>query len=251
MPAVRVISRLDVKAPNLVKGIHLEGLRIIGDPGEYARRYYADGIDEIVYTDIVASLYGRNSILDLVERTARGVFVPITVGGGMRTLDDVGAVLRAGADKVSVNTAAVRNPDFIREVSETFGSQCLVIAVETIRGSDGVWRVFTDNGREQTGLDALEWIDRVQTLGAGEIMLTSVDREGTFNGFETDLIREVAKRARIPLIAHGGAGKPDDAVDAVDAGADAVSFAGILHYQRVTVADIKKALADRGIEVRQ
>lgn len=251
MPAVRVIARLDVKAPNLVKGVHLEGLRVIGDPGEFARRYYAEGADEIVYMDIVASLYGRNSILELVEHTARGVFVPITVGGGIRTLEDVKAVLRAGADKVSVNTAAVGNPDFIRQVSETFGSQCLVVTVETIRGSDGVWRAFTNNGRERTGLDALEWVERVQALGAGEITLTSVDREGTFKGFEGELIREAAKRIRVPLIVHGGAGKPEDAVEAVRAGADAVAIAGILHYQRASVAGIKSVMARDGIEVRQ
>lgn len=250
MPAVRVIARLDVKAPNLVKGVHLEGLRVVGDPGDFARRYYGAGVDEILYMDIVASLYGRNSILELVESTARGVFVPITVGGGIRTLEDVKAVLRAGADKVSVNTAAVGNPEFVRQVSETFGSQCLVVAVETIRDGNGVWRAFTDNGRERTDLDALEWIEQVQALGAGEIMLTSVDREGTFKGFETDLIREAAKRVRIPLIAHGGTGKPSDAVEAVRAGADAVAIAGLLHYQRAAVVDIKNALAENDIEVR-
>jgi cyclase len=251
MPTVRVIARLDVKAPNLVKGVHLEGLRVIGDPGEFARQYYADGADEILYMDIVASLYGRNSILELVERSARGVFIPITVGGGIRTLDDVKAVLRSGADKVSVNTAAIDNPDFVRQVAETFGSQCLVVAVETIRDGSGIWRAFTDNGRERTGLGALEWIEQAQELGAGEIMLTSVDREGTSKGFETDLIKEVAKRIRIPLIAHGGAGKPDDVAIAVRAGADAVAVASLLHYRRASVGEIKDALSESCIEVRR
>jgi cyclase len=251
MAAVRIMARLDIKAPNLVKGVHLEGLRIMGDPAEFARRYYAEGADEIIYMDIVASLYGRNNILELVEQTARDVFIPITVGGGIRTIDDVKAVLRAGADKVSVNTAATKDPDFIRRISETFGSQCIVVTIEPIKGKDGMWRAFTDNGRERTGLEVIEWAERVQELGAGEIMLTSVDREGTFRGFDIELIRTVAERIRIPLIAHGGAGKAEDAAAAVnEGGADAVAIAGLFHYGLVSVAEAKTASATAGLEVR-
>jgi cyclase len=251
MPAVRVIARLDIKAPNLVKGVHLEGLRVMGDPAAFARRYYEEGADEIVYMDIVASLYGRNSILELVERTAHDVFVPITVGGGIRTVDDVKAVLRAGADKVSVNTAAVKDPDFIRRISEAFGSQCVVATIEAIRDKAGAWRAFTDNGREKTGLEAVEWAGRLESLGAGEIMVTSVDREGTFRGFDIDLVKRIAASVDIPVIAHGGAGKPADAASAVtDGDADAIAVAGLFHYGRATVADVKSAMAAAGIEVR-
>ena len=251
MPATRIIARLDVKAPNLVKGVHLEGLRIIGDPAEYARRYYEQGADEIMYQDIVASLYQRNSLLDLISRTAHDVFVPITVGGGIRSVDDVKAALRAGADKVAVNTAATKDPELIRRIAQAFGSQCLVVAIETIKDEKGVWRAFTDNGREQTGLDAVQWARQAEELGAGEILLTSVDREGTFRGMEQDLIRAVEAAVSIPVIAHGGAANPADVAKTVrEAGADAVAVAGLLHYGRAAIADIKAAMVEAGVEVR-
>lgn len=251
MPAARIIARLDVKAPRLVKGVHLEGLRIIGDPPDHARRYGEEGIDEILYMDIVASLYQRNNILPLIEQTTRQVFVPITVGGGIRSVDDVTAALRAGADKVAVNTAGIRDPDLLRRISESFGSQCLVVVIETIRGADGIWRAFTDSGREATGIDAVEWAERAEALGAGEILLTSVDREGTFRGLERDLIRAVMRRVRIPVIAHGGAANAVDVGQTLaDTGVDAVAVAGLLHYGRCSVADIKSAVAAAGVEVR-
>ena len=247
---LRVIARLDVKGPNLVKGIHLEGLRIIGDPHEYAHRYYEQGADELIYVDIVASLYGRNNLVDVVERTARDVFIPIAVGGGVRTLDDVNRLLRAGADKVAINTAAIRNPPFITEAARAFGSQCIVVNIEAIRQPTGAWHAFTDNGREKTGIDAFEWALRATELGAGELLVTSVDREGTRKGFDLDLTRRIADAVPIPVIASGGAGSIDDVAQAIREGhADAVAVASLLHYGTETVGSIKAGLASRGIAV--
>lgn len=247
---LRLIARLDVKGPNLVKGIHLEGLRIIGDPHEYAQRYYEQGADELVYVDIVASLYGRNNLVDVVERTARDVFIPIAVGGGVRTLEDVNRLLRAGADKVAVNTAAVRNPPFIREAARAFGSQCVIVNIEAIRQPGGSWEAFTDNGRERTGLDAFEWALRATDLGAGELLVTSVDREGTRKGFDIELTRRIADAVPIPVIASGGAGSIDDVAAVIrDGHADAVALASILHYGSETIGTVKAGLAARGIFV--
>lgn len=251
MTAVRVIARLDIKAPNLVKGIHLEGLRKMGPPSEFSTRYYDDGADEIIYQDIVASLFGRNNILDLVETTARDVFIPITVGGGIRSVDDARAVLRAGGDKITINTAATKSPELVRKLADTFGSQCIVATIETIKGQDNVYRVFTDNGRETTGLEAYSWAQELEALGAGEILLTSVDQEGTFKGFDIELTKAITDRVTIPVIAHGGAGKPEDVVSAIrDGGADAVAIASILHYNEFSIRDIKQALVSAGYEVR-
>ena len=184
MPAPRLIARLDIKGSNVIKGIHLEGLRIVGQPGPMARRYYDEGVDEIIYMDTVASLYGRNNILPVVEDAARDIFVPLTVGGGIRTIDDIVAALRAGADKVAINTAAIARPDFLREAAETFGTQCIVLSVEAKRRSEERWEVLTDNGRERTGVDVLKWVAEAEQLGAGEILVTSVDAEGTRRGFD-------------------------------------------------------------------
>lgn len=228
---MRVIPRLDIKGPNLVKGIHLEGLRVLGRPEVFAQVYYEQGADELLYMDVVASLYGRNNILDIVERTSNEVAIPLTVGGGLRTLDDIKAVLRAGADKVSLNTAAVRRPEFIREASRRFGSSTIVVAVESIKTAPDRYEVFTDNGREHTGLEAVEWATRAAELGAGELLVTSIDREGTGEGFDAVLTRRIATRVGIPVIACGGAGKPGHLVDIVrDGAADAVCLASMLHY---------------------
>lgn len=229
---VRVIPRLDIKGANLVKGVHLEGLRVLGKPERFAQRYYEDGADELLYMDVVASLYGRNSILDAVERTARAIFIPLTVGGGIRTLEDIRAVLRAGADKVAVNTAAVGDPEFVNAAATRFGSSTIVVSIEAIRMPDGRYEAFTDNGREATGVDAFQWAEQAADAGAGEIMITSVDREGTGKGFDLDLTRRIANSVGIPVIACGGAGKVDHVVDVVrDGHADAVSVASILHYR--------------------
>lgn len=251
MPAARVIARLDVKAPNLVKGIHLEGLRVMGDPRAFARRYYAEGADEILYVDIVASLYGRNSILDVVRRTAEDVFVPMTVAGGLRSVEDVRQALRSGADKVAINTAAVRDPELIRRVAEAFGSQCMVVDIQTKRTGAGQWEAYTDNGRERTGVDALEWAERAVALGAGELLITSVDREGTQRGMELDFLALVTRAVDVPVIASGGVGAPAHARQAItEAGVDAVAVASVLHYGKVTIAEIKAQLAASEVAVR-
>lgn len=247
---LRLIARLDIKAPNLVKGIRLEGLRVLGDPAAHAQRCFEQGADEIHYQDIVASLYERNSIADLVRATAERIFVPLTVGGGIRTVADIRALLRAGADKVCLNTAAVRRPDFIREAAETFGSQCIVVAVEAIRQNGGKYLAFTDNGREHTGLDARDWALRAVELGAGELLLTSVDKEGGRKGFDLDFLTSIARSVPVPVIAHGGCGSPADAVAAAATGVDAIAVASVLHYGTHTVGQLKAALAAAGHDVR-
>ena len=205
MKFTRIIPRLDIKGPNLVKGIHLEGLRVLGKPEDFAKLYYKDGADELIYQDTVASLYQRNSLTDIITKTANNIFIPITVGGGLRSLDDINKVLRAGADKVSINTAAISNPSFISEASRTFGSSTIVIAIEAIKQSQDNYLAYTDNGREYTGVDAVTWAKQVEELGAGEILLTSIDKEGTGTGFDLDLINKITKSVSIPVISHGGA----------------------------------------------
>lgn len=228
---IRIIPRLDIKGPNLVKGIHLEGLRVLGKPEQFARYYYERGADELVYMDVVASLYNRNSLHTIIERTANEIYIPLTVGGGLRTLEDIRDVLRAGADKVSLNTAAIKNPQIIKEASRKFGSSTILVSIEAIKQPDGKYLAYTDNGREHTGIDVLEWAKRVEELGAGEIMLTSIDREGTGNGYDIELTRSVAQAVTIPVIACGGAGKIEHIGQVIsEAKADAVAVASLLHY---------------------
>lgn len=251
MAGIRLIPRLDIKGPNLIKGIHLEGLRVVGDPQEYARRYYEQGADELIYMDIVASLYGRNSLRDIVSRTARDVFIPLTVGGGVRSVDDVRELLRAGADKVAINTAAVQRPQLISEVSHTFGSQCMVLSIEAKKLGNGRWEVFTDNGRERTGRDVMEWVAQATELGIGEILLTSVDQEGTRKGFDVELVRKVTAVTTVPVIASGGMGSVDHLVDVCERGqADAVAIADALHYNRLSLLDIRLQAREQGLAVR-
>jgi cyclase len=248
---VRLIARLDIKGPNLIKGIHLEGLRVIGSPAEHALRYYEQGVDELLYMDCVASLYGRNHLGDIVRSAAENIFVPMTVGGGIRSVDDATQILRAGADKVAVNTAAVANPRLITDIARRFGSQCMVLSIEAKQIGPGRWEVYTDNGRERTGLDVIDWVKRGASMGAGEILLTSVDREGTRKGFDIDLVRAVSAEVSVPVIASGGMGKPEDMVDVVrDGGADAVAMADILHYKRAGVGDIRAHASAAGLGVR-
>lgn len=251
MAGIRLIARLDIKGPNLVKGIHLEGLRVMGDPQEHARRYYEQGADELIYMDIVASLYERNSLHDIVSRTAKDVFIPLTVGGGIRSVDDVRALLRAGADKVAINTAAVRRPELVTEIARVFGSQCVVASIEAKRQGPGKWEAFTDNGREHTHLDAIEWAKRLTDLGAGEIMVTSIDNEGTRRGFDVDLVRSVSEVTTVPVIASGGMGAIDHLVDVCGRGkADAVAMADILHYKRMELPLIREEARRHGVPVR-
>jgi imidazole glycerol-phosphate synthase subunit HisF len=228
---IRIIPRLDIKGPNVVKGVHLEGLRVLGRPELFAARYYEEGADELLYMDTVASLYGRNSLAEIVERTAGQIFVPLTVGGGLRSVEDVRSILRAGADKVAINTAAVANPRLISEVADAFGSQCMVLSVEARRLPTGAYECMTDNGRENSGREVAAWVEEAVRLGAGEILLTSVDREGTGKGYDLELTRLIADAADVPVIACGGAGSVEDVQRAIVEGhADAVCMASILHY---------------------
>lgn len=251
MKKIRLIPRLDIKGPKVIKGIHLEGLRVVGDPQEFARRYYDQGADELLYVDVVASLYGRNSLHDIVQSAARDVFVPLTVTGGLRSVDDVRLMLRSGADKVGINTAATKRPELIREVARKFGSQCMVLSIEAKQVAPGRWEAYTDNGREKTGLDVIEWVQRGVELGAGEILLTSVDREGTREGFDTDLVAAVSAVVPVPVIASGGMGCLEDVATVVREGAaDAVAMADMLHYGRATIAEIRAAARAAGLTVR-
>lgn len=251
MRNVRLIARLDIKGPNLIKGVHLEGLRVIGSPNEHAVRYYHQGVDELIYMDCVASLYGRNSLGDIIQAAAMDVFVPMTVGGGIRSVEDAASLLRCGADKVAVNTAAVSRPALITEIAKRFGRQCMVLSVEAKQVGLDRWEVYTDNGREHTGLDVCDWVKRAVELGAGEILLTSVDREGTRKGFDVALVRLVTQQVTVPVIASGGMGKPEDLIDVIRHGkADAVAMADILHYGRATVGDVRRAAQAANIDVR-
>lgn len=230
--SIRIIPRLDIKGPNLVKGVHLEGLRVLGKPERFARYYYEHGADELIYMDVVASLYGRNSLLHTIEQTSKEIFIPLTVGGGLRTIEDIRMVLRAGADKVSLNTAAIRNPELIKEAAHQFGSSTIVVSIESKKQVNGTYEAYTDNGREKTGVNVLEWAIRAAELGAGEILLTSIDHEGTGTGFHLELTRKIAESVSIPVIACGGAGKVSHIYEVIRKGkADAVSIASILHYK--------------------
>lgn len=231
MKTIRIIPRLDIKGPNLVKGIHLEGLRVLGKPEHFAKFYYESGADELLYMDVVASLYNRNSLHDIISKTAQEIFIPLTVGGGIRSIDDIKSILRAGADKISMNTAAVRNPSLIKEAAHIFGSSTIVVTIEAIKQDDGNYYTFTDNGREYTGVEVLSWAKKVEKLGAGEIVLTSIDKEGTGEGFDIELTKLVSQNVSIPVVASGGAGTVDDIYQVItEGGADAVILASMLHY---------------------
>lgn len=231
MKGIRIIPRLDIKGPNLVKGIHLEGLRVLGKPADFAKYYYEQGADELMFMDVVASLYERNSLHDIISETAKKIFIPITVGGGLRSISDIKEVLRVGADKVCLNTAAIKNPQLIRDASRMFGSSTIVVAIEAIKESEGTYLAYTDNGREYTGIDVFEWAQKVDELGAGEIVITSVDREGTGEGYDIDLISKISSLVSIPVIAHGGPGKRQDVVDVLKQGhTDAAMISSLFHY---------------------
>jgi len=229
--SVRIIPRLDIKGPNLVKGIHFEGLRVLGKPETFAKYYYENGADELFFMDAVASLYERNSLIDIIEKTSKEIFIPLTVGGGLRSIDDIRTVLRAGADKVALNTAVINRPELIREASRIFGSSTIMIHIDAIKNENGFYEAYTDYGRVETGVDVFEWIQRVYKLGAGEIMITSIEKEGTGKGFDVELTRKVSEMVDIPVIASGGCGKIQHIHEIIKEGlADAVSMASVLHY---------------------
>ena len=248
---IRLIARLDVKNDHLVKGIQLEGLRKLGDPHDFAADYYRQGVDELLYMDIVASLYNRNNLSAIVRRTTDDVFIPITVGGGLRSVDDVRSILQMGADKAAINTAAIKDESIITQVAEAFGSQCMVLGIEAKKRRDGPgYEAYYDNGREHSGKDVIEWARRGVALGAGEILLTSVDKEGFERGMDCPLIRELCAAVSVPVIVSGGCGGPGDAAAAAQAGASAVAVASILHYKKTTVPQLKAGIREHGIEVR-
>jgi cyclase len=251
MLKVRVIPCLDVKDGRVVKGVNFVDLRDAGDPVEQAQVYDREGADELCFLDITASSDNRDIILDVVARTAEACFMPLTVGGGVRTLDDIRRLLLAGADKVSINTAAVQTPEFVREAAEKFGSQCIVVAIDAKATGTGSWEVFTHGGRNPTGLDAVEWAKRMEAYGAGEILLTSMDRDGTKSGFDVALTRAIADAVSIPVIASGGVGTLDHMVDGVREGhASAVLAASIFHFGEHSIAETKEHMAAAGVAVR-
>jgi len=249
--SIRIIPRLDIKGPNLVKGVHLEGLRVLGRPEWYFNQYYQDGADELIYVDTVASLYRRNNLVDVVSRAAGHAFIPLTVGGGIRSVEDIQRLLRAGADKVAINTAAIKDPSLIRDSARAFGTQCIVLYVEAKERTPGKYECLTDNGREKTGVDVFDWVKKAADLGAGEILLTSVDREGTGKGFDIELTARVAELVDVPVIASGGAGNLEHLYEALTKGkADAVLAASIFHYREYSVRETKKYLRKKGVSVR-
>ena len=251
MRSVRVIPCLDVDAGRVVKGVNFVGLRDAGDPVELAARYDAEGADELVFLDITASSDARDTMVEVARRTAEEVFIPFTVGGGVRSVDDARRLLRAGAEKVGVNTAAVERPELIAEMAREFGAQCVVLAIDARRREGGGFEVFTHGGRTPTGIDAVEWARRAEQLGAGEILLTSMDRDGTREGFDIELTRAVADAVGVSIVASGGVGTLDHLVDGVvEGGADAVLAASIFHFGEHTVAEAKSALERAGIMVR-
>ncbi len=247
---MRIIARLDIKGPNVVKTVRTEGLRVVGAPKELAERYYKEGADELVYMDIVASLYQRNIDFEQLKSVSEQVFIPLTAGGGIRSLHDIGMALRSGADKVAINTYAIKDPEFIRKASEVYGSQCIVLSIEAKKTGKGSWEALTDGGREHTGVDVLQWVKRGIALGAGEILLTSIDADGTRKGYDLELIKKVTALSTVPVIAHGGAGAPTDVVRAAEAGAGAVCASSIFHYSLASFAQVKKVLVDGKYPVR-
>ena len=251
MRNIRVIARLDIKGPNLIKGVHLEGLRVVGDPIEFAAHYYREGIDEILFMDSVASLYGRNHLAEIISLTANDIFVPITVGGGIRTVKDAKDVLKSGADKIAVNSAAVARPALIKEIAEDFGSQATVLSIEAKKNQNGSWEVYTDNGREKSGLLVSEWVEEAASLGAGEVLVTSIDKEGTGRGFDIELMRQISKKVTVPIIASGGMGKISDIHELTSqTDISAVAIANSLHYRKISISEIKKEIALSGFKVR-
>ena len=229
---IRIIPRLDIKGENLVKGIHLEGLRVLGRPEKFAFEYYKDGADEIVLMDCVASLYGRNNLHEIVKIVADKIFIPMTVGGGIRSIKDANDLLRSGADKVAINTALFQDNNIVSRVSDHFGSQCMVVSIDVVKNNNGEYECMAENGRERTGQELFSWIEKVIKLGAGELMITSIDMEGTGGGYDIPLIKEVSKRFEIPMIACGGAGKNNHVLDVLkNSCVDAVAMSSILHYE--------------------
>jgi imidazole glycerol-phosphate synthase subunit HisF len=243
---IRIIPRLDIKGQNLVKGVHLEGLRVLGNPAQFASKYYADGADEIIFMDSVASLYGRNNLHHIVKSVAEEIYIPMTVGGGIRSLKDIENLLMSGADKVAINTALFRNPNLVTQVSKHFGAQCMVVSVDFVKEKNGKYMCLTDNGRERTGVELFEWVKQVVDLGAGELLLTSVDKEGTGDGYDVALTKSVSIQFNIPVITCGGAGSKEHILEVASNGsADAIAVSSVLHYDTVNKI-LNRKISDTG-----
>jgi len=250
MLTLRIIPKLEVKNENLIKGIHLEGLRIVGKPEAAALKYAQDGADELIYIDLVASLYQRQNWIDIVKRTAEQIYIPLTVGGGIRSVEDVKIFMRAGADKVTINTAVVKNPRLITAISQKFGCQAMVASIEVQKKFDGSYEVFTDSGRTPTGIEPIAWAKKVVTLGAGEILLTFIHQDGTYAGYDVALLKQITQAVPVPVIVSGGAGTIEHLIAAYKAGADALAIASLLHFNKINVKTIKQKLKAKKIPVR-
>lgn len=247
---MRLIARLDIKNEFVIKGIHLEGLRKVGDPNEMAKKYYLDGVDEIIFVDAVASLYNRNNLFSVISKASEDVFVPITVGGGLRSLEDVELALEAGADKVAINTAAIKNPQLIQEIAKRYGSQCVVASVQAKKVNDD-WEVYVETGREKTGIKVIDWVKELQDLGAGELLITSIDKEGTRSGFDVRLVDAVNSIVTVPIIVSGGYGEAKHLVDLLKVTQpSAVSFASALHYKNTTIHEIRNIVLSELADVQ-
>tara|TARA_B110001452_G_C15240915_1_gene429615 strand:- start:4256 stop:5017 length:762 start_codon:yes stop_codon:yes gene_type:complete len=248
----RIISRLDVKNNHVIKGIQLEGLRKVGDPIELALKYFKQGADEIVFMDAVASLYGRNNLFHIIEEACKEVFVPITIGGGIRSLDDIELALKSGADKIALNTSAIKNPNMITKAAMVYGSQCIVGSIEA-KNKNGSWEAYIDNGREETGVDAVNWAIKLENLGVGEIMVTSIDKDGTKSGFDTALVSLINSQVNIPVIASGGAGSNahiGELLASCNNDISGISLASVLHYNLSTIGEVKESIKSLGLDVR-
>lgn len=247
----RLIARLDIKSENLIKGINYEGLRVIGSPSEYAKKYYNQGADELIFIDTVASLYGRNHLEEIIKLVAEDIFIPITVGGGIRTLEDALKILRIGGDKVAINTAALNRPEIISEISNIIGSQSVVLSVQAKKKKDNKWEVFVENGRENTGIDVIDWIKKGEKIGAGEILITSIDRDGTGNGLDLELIKLATESVSIPVISSGGVGSFEDVYEAINySNTDAIAIGYALHYEKTNFNEIREHLKFKKLNIR-
>ncbi len=251
MEHVRIIPRLDIKGPNVVKGVHAEGLHIVGSPKELAQAYYKSGADELIYLDIVASLYQRSFDFELLSSVADSIFIPLTVGGGIRSINDITNALHAGADKVAINTHGITNPEFLAEAARKFGAQCIVAFIEAKRTVTGGWEAYTDGGREKTGVDVLEWVKKVTLMGVGEILISSIDQDGTRKGYDHALIKAVMASTTVPVIAHGGAGNRESILAVIqECGVPAVSCGTVFHYNDFSIPELKSYLQQNDISIR-
>ena len=248
---IRLIARMDIKGDKLIKGIQMEGLRVIGDPSIYSKKYYLQGADELILMDSVASLYGRNQLGELISEIVKDVFIPITVGGGIRSMEDALKAFEHGADKVAINTAAISNPKLINDLASRFGSQSIVISIEAKKISQNKWEAYTDCGREKSGLDVIEWAKRASDLGAGEVLITSVDRDGTYKGFDVEMLTLLSQNISIPIIASGGFGKLDDIIKAVNSNVDALAIASALHYEKLQLSEVRNYALLNNVKVRE